>query len=143
MNYTNNILEPLVSAFTDELKRKWLTKTARTQGHSIQFFRDPFRLVPVDKIAELGDRMLRNQILTANEMRGILGFKPSDQETADLLQNPNMPQYNVDTGANPDMEEYPIDGEVPEENLETQDEYSNVEEIQNGSEPSEIDEEVT
>lgn len=143
LNYTNNILEPLVSAFTDELKRKWLTKTARTQGHSIQFFRDPFRLVPVDKIAELGDRMLRNQILTANEMRGILGFKPSDQETADLLQNPNMPQYNVDTGANPDMEEYPIDGEVPEENLETQDEYSNVEEIQNGSEPSEIDEEVT
>lgn len=141
LNYTNNILEPLVSALTDELRRKWLTQTARKQGQSIMFFRDPFRLVPVDKIADLGDRMLRNQILTANEMRGILGFKPSDQESADLLQNPNMPQYNM-PGVNP--EEYPIDGEVPIDETEAaQDEYNGAEEIQNGSEPSEIDEEVT
>lgn len=141
LNYTNNILEPLVSALTDELRRKWLTQTARKQGQSIMFFRDPFRLVPVDKIAELGDRMLRNQILTANEMRGILGFKPSDQESADILQNPNMPQYNM-PGVNP--EEYPIDGEVPIDETEAaQDEYNGAEEIQNGSEPSEIDEEVT
>lgn len=141
LNYTNNILEPLVSALTDELRRKWLTQTARKQGQSIMFFRDPFRLVPVDKIADLGDRMLRNQILTANEMRGILGFKPSDQESADILQNPNMPQYNM-PGVNP--EEYPIDGEVPIDETEAaQDEYNGAEEIQNGSEPSEIDEEVT
>ena len=143
LNYTNNILEPLVSAFVDELKRKWLTKTARTQGQSIEFFRDPFRLVPVGQIADLGDKMIRNQILTANEMRGILGFRPSDQESADLLQNPNMPQYGEITGANPEEEEYPIDEELSEEVTEVQDEYGGAEELQNGSEPSETDEEVT
>lgn len=143
LNYTNNILEPLVSALVDELKRKWLTKTARTQGQSIQFFRDPFRLVPVDKIAELGDRMLRNQILTANEMRGILGFRPSDQASADLLQNPNMPNYGDTTDSVPDEEEYPTDTEVPVESLDVQDEYDGAEGIQNGSEVSETDEEVT
>ena len=124
LNYTNDILEPLISTVTDELKRKWLSKTARTQGHSIMFFRNPFRLVPVDKVADLGDKMLRNQILTANEMRGILGFKPSDQESADLLQNPNMPQFTDTTGANPEEEEYPIDGEYPEGMYEPQDEYN-------------------
>lgn len=143
LNYTNNILEPLVSALVDELKRKWLTKTARTQGQSIQFFRDPFRLVPVDKIAELGDRMLRNQILTANEMRGILGFRPSDQASADLLQNPNMPNYGDTTDSVPDEEEYPTDMEVPVGSLDVQDEYDGAEGIQNGSEVSETDEEVT
>lgn len=141
LNYTNNILEPLVSALTDELRRKWLTKTARKQGQSIMFFRDPFRLVPVDKVAELGDRMLRNQILTANEMRGILGFKPSDQESADLLQNPNIPQYN--TGAEPMGEEYPTDMVIPEDRTDVQDEYDGTEENQNGRNMSEIDEEVT
>ena len=141
LNYTNNILEPIVSAFVDELRRKWLTKTARSQGQSIKFFRDAFRLVPVDKIADLGDKMLRNQILTANEMRGILGFRPSDQESADLLQNPNMPNYGAEMA--PGEEEFPIDEELPEEDLEVQDEYGGMEEIQNGSEPSEIDEEVT
>ena len=134
LNYTNDMLEPIVSAFTDEAKRKWLTKTARTRGESIMFFRSPFRLIPVDKVADLGDKMLRNQILTANEMRGILGFKPSDQEGADLLQNPNMPQMGVgadsvvdpngllddtneytDTGEIPE-EEYPAEEELPEEN---------------------------
>ena len=124
LNYTNDILEPLISTVTDELKRKWLSKTARTQGHSIMFFRNPFRLVPIDKVADLGDKMLRNQILTANEMRGILGFKPSDQESADLLQNPNMPQFTDMTGANPEEEEYPIDGEYPEGMYEPQDEYN-------------------
>lgn len=133
LNYTNDILEPLISTVTDEIKRKWLTKTARTQGHSIMFFRNPFRLVPVDKVADLGDKMLRNQILTANEMRGILGFKPSDQESADLLQNPNMPQFTGMTGANPEEEEYPTGDEYPDGMDESQDEYNAEEEFQNGS----------
>lgn len=128
LNYTNDMLEPIVSVFTDEAKRKWLTKTARSRGESIMFFRSPFRLIPVDKVADLGDKMLRNQILTANEMRGILGFKPSDQDGADLLQNPNMPQMNVGTGALDDpnallentgeipVEEYPAEEELPVDN---------------------------
>ena len=124
LNYTNDVLEPLVSALVDEIRRKWLTKNARTRGESILFFRNPFRLVPVEKLADLGDKMLRNQILTSNEMRGILGFRPSDQESADLLQNPNMPYYDQ-TGANPEGEdlleditdEYTTDEEVPPEEL--------------------------
>ena len=114
-----------------------------TVGQKIQFFRDPFRLVPVDKIAELGDRMLRNQILTANEMRGILGFRPSDQASADLLQNPNMPNYGDTTDSVQDEEEYPTDAEVPVELPNVQDEYDGAGGIENGSEASEIDEEVT
>ena len=87
--------------------------------------------------------MLRNQILTANEMRGILGFRPSDQASADLLQNPNMPNYGVTTDSVPDEEEYPTDMEVPVKSLDVQDEYDGAEGIQNGSEVSETDEEVT
>lgn len=124
LNYSNDILEPLVSTLAIELKRKWLTKNARTRGESIMFFRDPFRLVPVEKLADLGDKMLRNQILTSNEMRGILGFKPSDQESADLLQNPNMPYYDQTEGV-PEEEqllddiadEYTTDEGVPPEEL--------------------------
>ncbi len=91
LNYNNNIIEPLVTTFVDGMVRKWLTKAARTQGHSILSFHNPFRLVPVGDVAELGDKLIRNEILTPNEMRGILGFKPSDQEGADSLRNPNMP----------------------------------------------------
>lgn len=112
LNYTNDILEPIVSTFVDEAKRKWLTKNARSRGESILFFRNPFRLVPVDKVADLGDKMLRNQILTANEMRGILGFKPSPQEGADMLLNPNMPQDMSINGILPE------DGTVPEDSNE-------------------------
>lgn len=135
LNYTNDILEPIVSAFTDEAKRKWLTKNARTRGESIMFFRDPFRLVPVDKVAQLGDALLRNQILTSNEMRGILGFKPSEQEGADMLQNPNMPfgmTFNgevangqlppeeiedeyTDIAETPEVEEYPAQEALPDD----------------------------
>lgn len=114
LNYSNNILEPLVSAFTDELRRKWLTKTARTQGQSIMFFKDPFRLVPVNQIADLGDKLIRNEILTPNEMRGILGFKPSSQEGADMLRNPNMPYQEDLTGT---VAEETLE-EVPEDNNE-------------------------
>lgn len=92
LNYVTNILEPIVTAFVDGMKRKWLTPTARTQGHTIMSFHNPFRLVPVTEVAKLGDTLLRNTILTPNEMRGILGFKPSEQEGADDLSNPNMPE---------------------------------------------------
>jgi len=139
MNFSNNIIEPLISAFADELKRKWLTPTARTKGESILFFKDPFRLVPVSNIADIGDRLIRNEILTANEMRGILGFKPSQQESADQLRNPNMP---VDmTGAYAEgktvpegtvefsggQEEYPINEELPAEDEYVEDEYDDTE----------------
>lgn len=139
MNFSNNIIEPLISAFADELKRKWLTPTARSQGQSILFFKDPFRLVPVSSIADIGDRLIRNEILTANEMRGILGFKPSPQESADQLRNPNMP---VDmTGAYAEgetvpegtvefsggQEEYPTNEELPAEDEYVEDEYDDTE----------------
>ena len=91
LNYNNNIIEPIVTTFVDGIIRKWLTKTARTQGQSVLSFHNPFRLVPVGDVAELGDKLIRNEILTPNEMRGILGFKPSEQEGADDLRNPNMP----------------------------------------------------
>ena len=92
LNYTNNILEPLVSTLVDEIKRKWLTKTARSRRESIMFFRDPFRLVPISKIAEIADTLTRNAIVSSNEMRGIIGFKPSDQPDADALINKNLNQ---------------------------------------------------
>lgn len=92
LNYNNNIIEPIVATLTDGITRKWLTKAARTRGHAIMAFHNPFRLVPVGDVAELGDKLIRNEILTPNEMRGILGFKPSTQEGADQLRNPNMPE---------------------------------------------------
>lgn len=112
LNYVTNILEPIVTKLTDEMKRKWLTPTARTQGHTILSFHNPFRLVPVTEVAKLGDTLLRNTILTPNEMRGILGFKPSEQEGADELSNPNMPidmQGGYETGEE-EYEEGPEDG---------------------------------
>ena len=90
LNYYNRTIEPILSAITDELKRKFLTKTARTQHQSIKFFRDPFRLVPVSDIAEIADKMTRNEILTSNEVRQIIGMKPSDNPDADELRNKNL-----------------------------------------------------
>jgi hypothetical protein len=90
LNYYNRVVEPILSAVTDEMNRKFLTKTARTQGQSIYFFRDPFKLVPVNEIAEIADKMTRNEILTSNEIRAAIGFKPSDDPKADELQNSNM-----------------------------------------------------
>lgn len=139
MNFSNNIIEPLISAFADELKRKWLTPTARTKGESILFFKDPFRLVPVSNIADIGDRLIRNEILTANEMRGILGFKPSPQESADQLRNPNMPVdmtgAYAEGGTVPEgtvefsggQQEYPTNEELPAEDEYVEDEYDDTE----------------
>lgn len=92
LNYTNRTIEPILSAIVDEMKRKFLTKTARTQGQSIMFFRDPFRLVPVNDIAEIADKFTRNEILTSNEVRQIVGMKPSEDPKADELNNSNLRQ---------------------------------------------------
>lgn len=102
LNYNNRTIEPIVSAIVDEMKRKFLTKTARTQRQSIEFFRDPFKLVPVDNIAEIADKFTRNEIMSKNEFRQIIGMKPSDDPKADQLINSNISQPN---GANATPEE--------------------------------------
>ena len=99
LNYYNRSIEPIVSAIVDEMKRKFLTKTARTQHQTIAAYRDPFKLVPVNNIAEIADKFTRNEILTSNEIRQIIGMKPSDDPKADQLVNSNISQ--------PTEEEYP------------------------------------
>ena len=92
LNYYNRTIEPIVSAVVDEMKRKFLTKTARTQGQSIESYRDPFKLVPVKELAELADKMTRNEIISSNELRTIIGMKPSNDPAADELRNKNLNQ---------------------------------------------------
>lgn len=102
LNYNNRTIEPIVSAITDAMKRSFLSKTARTQGQTIMAFRDPFKLVPINNIAEIADKFTRNEILTSNEIRQIIGFKPSSDPKADQLVNSNISQPNggqVPTGA--------------------------------------------
>lgn len=89
-NYMNRIIEPVISAIADEFKRKFLTKTARTQGQSIMFFRDPFRLAPVSMIAEMADKFTRKEIMTPNEFRQVIGMKPSKDPKSDQLANRNI-----------------------------------------------------
>ena len=91
-NYYNRVTEPILSAITGEFNRKFLTKTARTQGQSIMFFRDPFKLVPVSAVADIADKLTRNEILSSNEVRGLIGFKPSSDPKADELRNKNLNQ---------------------------------------------------
>lgn len=97
LNYNNRTVEPIVSAIVDELKRKFLTKTARSQGQSITMFRDPFRLVPVDNIAEIADKFTRNEVMTSNEIRQAIGMKPSNDPKADELVNSNISQPKEET----------------------------------------------
>ncbi len=92
LNYNSRIIEPIVSAIVDNMKRTFLTKTARTQSQTLMFFRDPFKLVPVNNIAEIADKFTRNEILTSNEVRGIIGMKPSNDPKADKLINSNLNQ---------------------------------------------------
>ena len=92
LNYNNRLIEPILSAITGEFRRKFLSKSARTQRHDIMFFRDPFRLMPVSQIAEMGDKMTRNEIMTSNEVRQVIGMKPSDDPEADKLRNKNLNQ---------------------------------------------------
>ena len=92
LNYYSRTIEPIIAAIVDEMKRKFLSKTARSQNQSIMFFRDPFKLVPVNDIAEIADKVTRNELLTSNEIRQIVGFKPSDDPKADQLINSNLNQ---------------------------------------------------
>jgi hypothetical protein len=96
LNYYNRTIEPILSAIVDEMKRKFLTKTARSQLQSILFFRDPFKLVPVNEISEIADKFTRNEIMTSNEIRQIVGMKPSDDPKADELRNKNLRQPEDD-----------------------------------------------
>ena len=91
-NYYNRTIEPILSAIVDEFNRKFLTKTARTQKQAIMYFRDPFRLIPVTSISEMADKFTRNEIMTSNEIRQLVGFKPSDDPNADELRNKNLSQ---------------------------------------------------
>lgn len=90
LNYYNRTIEPIISAIVDEMKRKFLTKNARSRGKSIMFFRDPFKLVPISELAEISDKFTRNEIATSNEMRQVIGWKPSDDPKADELRNSNL-----------------------------------------------------
>lgn len=116
LNYNNRTIEPLVAAVVDEVKRKFFTKTARTKGQSISYFTDPFKLVPVDNIAEIADKFTRNEIMTSNEIRQIIGMKPSDDPKADQLVNSNISQPNQG-------EELVVDDTENEERSEGQNGY--------------------
>lgn len=114
LNYYSRTIEPIISAIVDEMKRKFLTKTARSQNHSIKFFRDPFKLVPVNDLAEIADKFTRNEIMSSNEFRQIVGLKPSSDPKADKLINSNL---NHPEEAPPMEEEQdPTDGMI--ENFE-------------------------
>ena len=105
LNYNTRTIEPIISAIVDEMKRKFLTKTARSQRQSISFFRDPFKLVPVNEIAEIADKFTRNEIMTSNEIRQVVGMKPSDDPRADELRNKNLSEPS---GSDQQSEEAPI-----------------------------------
>lgn len=94
LNYNNRVVEPIASAIVDEFRRKFLTKTARSQSQTITYFKDPFKLVPVNNMAEIADKFTRNEIMTSNEIRQIVGMKPSDDPKADQLINSNISQPN-------------------------------------------------
>lgn len=104
-NYYSRTIEPILCAIVDEMKRKFLTQTARTQRQSIRFFRDPFKLVPVTEIAEMSDKLTRNEILTSNEFRQIIGRRPSEDPNANALRNKNL-------SAASDVQQLDIDGNV-------------------------------
>ena len=96
LNYYSRTIEPILSAIVDEMKRKFLTKTARSQKQDIMFYRDPFKLVPVDSIAEIADKFTRNEIMTSNEIRQVIGMRPSSDPKADQLVNSNISQPSAD-----------------------------------------------
>lgn len=110
LNYNNRTIEPIVSAIVDELKRKFLTKTARSQKQSILFFRDPFKLAPIADLAELADKFTRNEIMSKNEFRQIIGMKPSDDPKADQLINSNINQSTEQMPPSPKVTEESIEG---------------------------------
>ena len=129
LNYYSRTIEPIVSAIVDEMKRKFLTKTARSQKQDIMYFRDPFKLVPVDSIAEIADKFTRNEIMTSNEIRQVIGMRPSSDPKADELVNSNISQPN---SGNPTEQNTPVDetggGEESEEDSIVNDLLNSLEE---------------
>lgn len=109
LNYYNRTIEPILSAPVDEMARKFLTKTARTQGQTIAFFRDPFKLVPVNDLSEIADKFTRNEIMTSNEFRQVIGMKPSEDPNADALRNKNLSAPMELPADQPLQEEAPIE----------------------------------
>lgn len=105
LNYYNRTIEPIIAAIVDEMKRKFLTKTARAQRQSLMFFRDPFKLVPVSEIAEIADKFTRNEIMSSNEIRQIVGIKPSDDPAADELRNKNLNQSTEEMKSQENIEQ--------------------------------------
>lgn len=100
-NYYTRTIEPILLAITEEMERKFLTQTARTQGQAIRFFRDPFRLIPTSQVAEMADKLIRNEVTTKNEMRSAIGLRPIEDPAADTLYNPNMPTQDQEIAAQP------------------------------------------
>lgn len=116
LNYNNRTIEPIVSAIVGAMKRSFLSKTARTQGQTIMFFRDPFKLVPINNIADIADKFTRNEILSSNEVRQIVGMRPSDDPKADELRNSNINQPEDKSSVlpkNADTSEYPTIWDTP------------------------------
>lgn len=110
-NYYSRTVEPIASAIVDEMKRKFLTKTARTRMQSIVFFRDPFKLVPVTSLAELADKFTRNAIMSPNEIRQVINMPKSDDPKSDELRNRNISESNAEVEEN--AEELPFEeGEI-------------------------------
>lgn len=118
LNYYNRMIEPILAVLCDEMKRKFLTKTGRTQGQSIMYFQDHFKLVPVNNIADIADKFTRNEIMTANEIRSKIGMLPSKDPKADELRNSNMPQPN-EGAPEGEPEEEPVDPKELEEARQT------------------------
>jgi hypothetical protein len=132
LNYNNRTIEPIASAIVGEMKRKFLTKTARSQLQSISFFRDPFKLVPVNEIAEIADKFTRNEIMTSNEIRQVIGMKPSDDPRADELRNKNLSAPSEDKVPNSEAqlndeneEASDLDGKISKQNRRSKEEIQN------------------
>ena len=102
LNYYNRTVEPILRAIAESMRTTFLSKTARTQLQSIEYYRDPFQLVPVSAIAEIADKFTRNEVLSSNEVRGLIGFKPVKDPAADELRNKNLPIQEEPTGTPPD-----------------------------------------
>lgn len=117
LNYHNRTIEPILSAITDEMRRKFISKTGRTQGQTIRFFRDPFRLVPVEQLSEIADKMTRNEIMSPNEIRAIIGYKPSKDSKSDELRNRNIQDPDAGSEDNTPKEETPAESNSDEDRL--------------------------
>lgn len=115
LNYNNRTITPIATAISEEMERKWLTRTAITQGQAIRYFSDPFKLVPVADLAEIADKFTRNEIMTSNEIRAVIGMQPSDDPKADMLINSNLNQSNEAINQ--------MNGGSAQENGEYQEEY--------------------